>query len=377
MHDPRMGYAAVAHEGRIYVFGGMRGARREMTTSAEVFIPRRGGWREIEPLPAPLYQATAVSYGRNILIIGGLTSNGNFNNRIYLYNPENDTFLVAGRMSEPYLYGHGAARVGRRILILGGAAGERRFEGRGRWFSPDSSRWTVADTLNNPRANFGLLERDDVVWAIGGFNLGGPLNSFEVLRGRGWVNLQPMPTARGGLGAAFLGDLLIVAGGRTRMHDRQVTNLVEAYSARDNEWVERELPGMTTPRMDFALIELNDTLYAIGGRGQRMMTVLNSVEILYDDASDVADYGHYPPRVSPVVTLPNPTNGSVRFILPPGTALLKLSDLNGRSIADISIPASGGCRIWDSSPFSAGCYIYRYAPLSGGVAQTGRIVVVK
>ena len=377
-HNPRMGHAAGAHEGRIYVFGGIRSARREMLTSVEVFIPERQGWSEVEPLPAPLYQAAAVSYGRNILIIGGLTSNGNFNNRIYLYNPDNDTFLVATRMPEPYLYGHGAVRVGRRILIVGGTTGPQQYEGRGRLFNPDSLTWIEAHSLDSPRANFSLSERNDTIWAVGGFNLGGPLNGMEALRERGWVNVEPMPTARGGLGAAFLRDMLIAAGGRTREGGRSVTNLVEGYLPHDDEWIERELPAMISPRMDFALIELNDTLYAIGGRGQRVAAVMNSVEILYDDdTTDVVDYADNPLIAIPVTIYPNPTNGPVTFHFPPGPASIKLLDINGRSIAQIPIPSACSTWIWNSSPHPAGAYIYEYIPLSGKDPQQGRIVVVK
>ncbi len=377
MHHSRSGHAAVAHDGRIYVFGGIRSARREMLSSVEVYIPERRGWREVESLPAPLYQAVAVSYGRNILIIGGLTSNGNFNNRIYLYNPANDTFLVATRMPEPLLYGHGAVRVGRRILIVGGTTGRQRFVGRSRLFNPDSLTWIEAHSLDSPRTGFGLLERNGGIWAVGGFNLGGPLNRMEALRERGWVNVEPMPTARGGLGAAFLGDILITAGGRTRQRGGSVTNLVEGYLTRQDEWIDRELPGMINHRMDFALIELEDTLYAIGGRGQRMASVLNSVEILYDDVTDVSDHIYHPPVATPVAVYPNPTNGPVTFHFPSVPASLKLLDLNGRSIVQIPIPSACSTWIWDSSPHPAGAYIYEYTPLSCKYPQQGQIVVVK
>ncbi len=377
MHNPRMGHAAVAHEGRIYVFGGIRSARREMLTSVEVFIPERQGWREVEPLPAPLYQAAAVSYGRNILIIGGLTSNGNFNNRIYLYNPDNDTFLVATRMPEPYLYGHGAVRVGRRILIVGGTTGPQQYEGRGRLFNPDSLTWIEAHSLDSPRTGFGLLEWNEGILAVGGFNLGGPLNGMEALRERGWVNVEPMPTARGGLGAAFLEDMLIAAGGRTRQGGGSVTNLVEGYLPRQDAWTDRELPGMINQRMDFALIELDDTLYAIGGRGQRVADILNSVEILYDDLTDVTDHTDHPTVTTLVTVHPNPANGPVTFHFPSVPASLKLLDLNGRSIAQIPIPSACSTWIWNSSSHPAGAYIYEYTPLSGKDPQQGRIVVVK
>ena len=289
MNVSRMGHAAVAHEGFIYVFGGV-GSNWQMSDSVEVYNPENRTWQVLEPMPIPLYQASAVSYDRYILIIGGQTIRG-INNQVFLYSPRQDSYAIIARMPEPYRFGHANVRVEQRILVVGGYSERHGLVDVGYWYypeSPDSNYWTEAPRLLDLRANFGLVVRDSLIWAVGGFNIGGHMDQVELMYGDRWIESEPMPTARGGLGSAFLGDILFVAGGRMVEGPGTITGLVEGFDLGANEWIEDEIPAMNIPRMDFTLVELGDTLYAIGGTGMRR-TVFNEVEIFYSFENDVSE----------------------------------------------------------------------------------------
>ncbi len=69
-----------------------------------------------------------------------------------------------------------------------------------------------------------------------------------------------MPSSRGGLGAAALGDLVFAIGGET---SSDVFGNNEAYNAALNTWV--RLPSMPTPRHGLAVAAVGGRIYTIGG----------------------------------------------------------------------------------------------------------------
>ncbi|MDP8237727.1 MAG: kelch repeat-containing protein [Candidatus Hatepunaea meridiana] len=379
MHHCRIGHAAAVSEGRIFVFGGMQNERRQILSSVEVYIPgdgQRGDWREVASIPEPLYKPAAVAFGRHIYLIGGLTTNYELNNRVYLYDSVEDSFRVVGRMPEPYLYGHAAVRVERRILVIGGMVDEGDYHSEGKWLTPGNMAWEDGPELINPRAHFGLTERNGDVYAIGGLFFG-PVNRMEMLSSGRWIARAPLPTARGGLGASFLNDTLIVTvGGIT---PRGIpTNAVEGYNTQTDEWT-RELPDMITPRRDFVLVELLGKLYAIGGRGNTRDRAipLNSVEVFFDDENSISDNREALQQTQLLTVSPNPANGPVSFLFPSIQGVLKLYTLNSRLIAKVPVSAQGGSWIWDCNNYPAGLYLYRYIPVTGDKSYPGQITVIK
>jgi len=378
MHHPRIGHAAAVLEGRIYVFGGMQDERRRFLSSVEVYIPgngQHGEWSEVASMPAPLYKSVAVASGRYIYLIGGLTTNHELNRIIYIYDSDEDSFRVAGRMPEPYLHGHSAVRVERRILVIGGMVNERDYNREGKWLTPGNMAWEDGPELINPRAHFGLTERRGNIYAIGGLFFG-PVNRVEMLRGDRWIACAPLPTARGGLDVSFLNDTLIVAAGGITPRGMP-TNVVEGYNTQTDEWT-RELPDMIIPRKDFELVELLGKLYAIGGGDNNRRTVpLNSVEVFFDDENSISDNREALRQTQLLTVLPNPANGPVSFRFPSIQAVLKLYTLNSRLIAEVPVPAQGGSWIWDCNNYPAGLYLYRYIPVNGKESYPGQITVIK
>ncbi|NQT34554.1 T9SS type A sorting domain-containing protein [bacterium] len=376
MNSPRMGHAAAVTDGMIYVFGGISNDLRNMMTSAEVYNTGNDTWREIESLPMPLYQATAVALDGYIFLFGGVTTRGGQNDMLYRYSIEDDEggeYEMIGRMHESMRSAHGSVVVDNRILIIGGKSGERDYLNGGYWFYPESQRWLEAPSLNRPRADFGLTVRNGIVWAVGGLFFG-PLDRLEVLQRDEWIIMEPMPNPRGSLGAVFLNNVLIAAGGTT---SDGITNLVETYRPEDDEWSD-DFPDMIQPRMDFALVCVRDSLYAIGGRStDQRRPVLSSVEKWVNDPVNVSNDEDYATKSVNISVQPNPANGFVNFRLPTVSAVLKIMDLNGRSIVVVPVENGSGFWTWDCSRYPAGIYLYQYRTLAGGKFSNGKILVVK
>ena len=75
-----------------------------------------------------------------------------------------------------------------------------------------------------------------------------------------WTRLPDLPTPRGGLGAAIVGNQIVTAGGES---PTGVFDNVEAFDLTASTW--STLPPMKTARHGLALLAENKTLYAIDG----------------------------------------------------------------------------------------------------------------
>jgi hypothetical protein len=374
MNQARSDFMAAAVDGNIYVFGGIGSNRRDILSSTEVFSPENNQWRTLSELPTPLFRASAVNVNRNIYIIGGFTNDNSFNDRVFLYNTERDTFITVARMPEPFRFSHSAVLVEDRILVMGGITVDDAMLNTGMWFSPRTQRWIEAPQLRTPAVNFGMVEKDGLVYLIGGvFYV--PLDRHEILRGERWTPGASMPIGRNGFGLAFLGDTLYAAGGRTNSRP-EMTTRVDHYLPQRDTWF--RTTDMIDPRIDFQLIPLNDKLYALGGHipGDMRGYASASVEVYYN-TNGIEDSD---PPLSSVIMLnafPNPCNGPVNFKFPSVQANLIIYDLHGRILKEHIISSTGGTWSWNGSNQPAGIYFYKYSPLNGSETTIGSVTVVK
>jgi len=376
LNQARSGFAASVADGEIYVFGGMGRNRREILASVEMFSPENERWVEVTSLPVQLFQHTAVAFEQNIYIIGGLMAGNRHNNRIYLYDTENDTFITVSQMQEPFRFGHSSVLIRDRVLIMGGISWDDENLSSGKWFYPDSLRWEDAPPLRTPAVNFGLTERNGIAYAVGGVYYE-PLDRLEILQRDRWMPGRPMPVGRAGVGVAFLGDTLFAAGGRV-LGREGVTVRVEKYIPRRDVWIRST--DLRENRTDFALVELNERLYAIGGQAGAPddMHPLSNVEVYEDVQNDVVkwDTGEITPETLSIH--PNPCNGPVIFNFPAVLAQLTIYDLAGRIIVEQQVPSFGGKWTWNSGVHPAGLYIYTYKQLLGNFESvSGKIAVIR
>jgi hypothetical protein len=71
-----------------------------------------------------------------------------------------------------------------------------------------------------------------------------------------------------------LGTAIVVLGGRD---EQRTFRTAEAYDPSSNTW--EDLPSMLSPRIDFAAVTLDGSIYVIGGKtGSDLSSVTASVE---------------------------------------------------------------------------------------------------
>ena len=100
-----------------------------------------------------------------------------------------------------------------------------------------------------------------------------------------WTILEPMPTARSGLGIAVVDGKIYAIG---RQNEEGCLNITEEYNPATNEWTIKT--SMPTARSRFAIAVYQNKIYGIGGTngsglagGESILTEANEV---YDPATD-------------------------------------------------------------------------------------------
>jgi N-acetylneuraminic acid mutarotase len=100
-----------------------------------------------------------------------------------------------------------------------------------------------------------------------------------------WTTLEPMPTARSGLGVAVVGGKIYAIGGQ---NGDGVLNVTEEYDPVTNQWTFKT--SMPTARSDFGIAVFQNKIYVIGGTNGSGITVgeslLTGVTEVYDPITD-------------------------------------------------------------------------------------------
>ena len=105
------------------------------------------------------------------------------------------------------------------------------------------------------------------MYAVGGRSLSadknlGTFERYDPIAGT-WAKLPDLPTPRGGLGAAVVGNRLITAGGES---PTGVFGTVEIFDINANTWTAG--PAMRTPRHGVAMVSVDGTVYTLAGARQ-------------------------------------------------------------------------------------------------------------
>lgn len=100
--------ATLLKDGEVLVTGGAstyHGSTGTVTARAEIFDPRTGRWRQVAPLPKPLYvHSAALMPDGKVLVAGGWWSTSNSDpshGGVYIYDPASDTWTPTGSLVTP------------------------------------------------------------------------------------------------------------------------------------------------------------------------------------------------------------------------------------------------------------------------------------
>lgn len=189
--------------------------------------------------------------------------------------PESDSVPASGQGSDGYTLsaadswtGKAAMPTARRnfgaveangfIYAVGGYS--TSFLNKVEEYDPYLNTWATKAVMPTARENLCVVALLGKIYAIGGYN-GSYLNTVEEYdqSTNTWTTKAAMPTARRDAGAAVINGKIYVVGG----YNGSYINTVEEYNPATNTW--STMASMLTPRSRLGVQSVNGKLYAIGG----------------------------------------------------------------------------------------------------------------
>lgn len=271
--------AAAAHDGRIWVVGGMDAQGRGVD-AVQVFDPIAGAWSMGPVLPTAVHHAALVADGGGLLLLGGYAgAAGRPTDAVWRLAPDAGSWLAAEPLPEPRAAG-AAAWDGRDHVLYGGGVGPDGVSGAVYALGPagDGRAWRELAALSTPREHLAATSGGaGSVTFLGGRvgGLDGNLATVDLVSAEGVVGgTEALTQARGGV-AAFsaptLGDCVLGGEGPEGTFGE-----VECLGP-----VERTtLPGLAVPRHGLGAVVLDGSAYALLGGRQPGLTVSDVAEVL-------------------------------------------------------------------------------------------------
>ena len=163
--------AAVALDGKVYLFGGAAGAA---LSQALVYDPAEDEWTQLAPMPTAREHLAAVVVGSEIYVIGGRAPNGagiNNLNVVEVYTPASNSWRTRASVPAP-VSGHAAAAMGGRIYLFGGEHASGVFRDT-REYDPVDNEWRSVASLPTGRTGLGAAAVGGAVHVLGGAGAAG------------------------------------------------------------------------------------------------------------------------------------------------------------------------------------------------------------
>jgi len=236
------------------------------STVQEAYDPVSDAWTTVAPLPVALDHIQSVELNGLIYYLGGLVhwpkpAVGS----VYIYNPVTNTVSIGAPLPAGRKRGAGGVAVYQgKIYYAGGLHGGVAvpfFD----VYDPAADTWASLPDLPEARDHFAGAVVGKRFYAIGGRNTAidatTPVNDAFDFGTRAWVTgLAPLPTQRGGFGAAVLGTQILIIGGEGA---GRTYHTVEAYDTASNTWT--RLAKMPTARHGIEAAVCNGGVFVADG----------------------------------------------------------------------------------------------------------------
>ncbi|XP_037310441.1 kelch-like protein 32 isoform X1 [Pungitius pungitius] len=198
----------------LYAVGG-RNELRQVLPSVERYCPKRNKWMFVQPFDRSLSCHAGCVADSLLWVSGGVTNTAQYQNRLMVYDPEQDQWLARSPMLQRRVY-HVMAAVRRQLYVLGGNDldynNDRILVRHIDSYNMDLDQWTRCSfSLLTGQNESGVAVHDDRIYVVGGYSIwtNEPLACIQVLdlstEGKEEVFYGPtLPFASNGIATCFL-----------------------------------------------------------------------------------------------------------------------------------------------------------------------------
>jgi hypothetical protein len=265
--------AAAAHDGRIWVAGGLTIEGRG-TTAVQVFDPATGTWSDGPALPEAVHHSSLVSDGQSLYLLGGYTGDSFDRPTTAVRRLDGTTWTDVEPLPEARAAG-GAAWDGTRLVYAGGLEPGNL---SALVFVRAGGAWQTSTRISEAREHLGAAsDGEGRVFILGGRTGGLETNlaTVDVIEGQGSRRLGDLPTPRGGVAGFFwptLGGCL--AGGESVTGTNPQVECITADGAVTS------LPLLAAARHGLGAVVFDGVAYVLLGGDVPGLTVSGTVETL-------------------------------------------------------------------------------------------------
>ncbi|MDY6868856.1 MAG: kelch repeat-containing protein, partial [Chloroflexota bacterium] len=217
--EPRVGMAAVAYSGEIYVIGGE--GPEGVSGKGFRYVPETDEWLPIAEKPTPVTDISAVVIGEKIYVPGGEGVNGQPIDTLEIYDPRQDSWEEGVPLPEA-LSAYALADFEGKVYLFGGWDGEKARDSV--WvYEPAEDGWRAGTQLAQPLYDATAVALTDRIVVLGGREDNRSSSatwsyfpSRDVANGSPWERFVDLPEARYGFGAASIYDSIYLLGGEVK-----------------------------------------------------------------------------------------------------------------------------------------------------------------
>lgn len=266
--------AAAAHEGRIWVAGGLDAGGRAVDR-VSIFDPSTDTWISGPALAEPIHHSALISDGDALWLVGGYVGNGFDRPTDKVWQLQANAWVEHLPLPDPRAAGAAAWDGAGRIVYAGGVGPDGVSPVV---FGQSDHGWEELARLFAPREHLAATsDGAGTVFVLGGRRggLAGNVATVELVAGREITRASDLPTARGGVAAFFWPSLgACLAGGESSSG----TNPQVECIAADGHLT--RLPDLPNPRHGLGAAVVDGTVYVLLGGPEPGLFVSDVVEAL-------------------------------------------------------------------------------------------------
>ena len=223
-------------------------------------------WSEGADMPTARSEITASNIGDEIFVIGGFDISGNPLDVVEVYNVKDDSWKSTASLPKP-LHHTAAASYDGKIYVTGGFITAKWIPSNQLFiYDPTKNQWSEGKPMPTPRGALTTLFVNGTLYALGGQDEEGILNTNEAYDpiADSWTSKTPLPTARHHAASASIDNKIYVSGGRIAGSSPLVNvNVTEMYDTGSEKW--RTIETMPSKRSGIAAASVNNSFFVLGG----------------------------------------------------------------------------------------------------------------